>query len=332
MAEIFTKNSEGEVQKLGDVSNDQLSRIKNDANISDIKDMLSSFWTSKKKGKYTNMDEKHGSIIVKDLKSNPADFFEQLSKNTFTFQDFGPYSWNMFLRRANLDQLVDKDKYLDDCLKVRSGKRPEIGQGEFLFVASFNNINFASESGDLVDNEGNRIEVKGKHSNFGGDIEGYRPFNSSIMTSLYSVFGTNGPTRTEDYIDDKKKRSQDLTLEIIEDLQEKLIKNPQKTKQIMKLLQNRVNHSEGLANQMVELFNSKHDLKHVIAASHLLTYVQLQHADFILALNDNVYWGFKSPKTLAAAYDIVCNFNINAWVTGNKGISVTVNNGRQTGK
>lgn len=327
MAEIFTKNSSGEVQKLGDVSNDQLARIKNDANISDIKGYLSEFWTDKKKGKLSDMDERHGAILVKDLKADPADFFNQLKKNTFTFQDFGPYSWKAFLKHAKIDQMVS-DKYLDDALAIRSGKRPEIGKGEFLFVASFSNINFASESGDLIDNDGNRIEVKGTHANLGGDGSQYEQFSSKIMTSIYSAFGTNGPARTEDEMDGNKKRSQDLTLAVIDDLQDKIVKNPQKAKHVMKMLQNRSNHSEGLANKMVELFNSKHNLKLVIAASHLLTYCQFQKANYILALNDNVYWGFAAPKNLEDAYEIMTHFNINAWVTGNRGISITVNNGR----
>lgn len=327
MAEIFTKNSNGEVEKIGTVSNDQLARIKNDADISSIKSYLDSFWTDKKKGKYPDMAQKHGTIILKDLKSDAADFFKQLEHNTFTFQEFGPFSWKSFLKNAKLDTLVD-DKYLEDCLQVKAGKRPEIGRGEFLFVASFSNINFASKSGDLIDNEGNRIEVKGKHSNLGGENQGFQQFNSSILTAIYSAFGTNGPTRTDHDNDKDKTNAKDLTLDIIDDLQKKIIDNPQKAKHVMKMLQNRVDHPEGLANKMVELFNSKHDLKHVIAASHLLTYTQLQRANFILALNDNVYWGFKAPKNLEEAYEIMQHFNINAWLTGNKGISVTVNNGK----
>ena len=311
MAEIFTKDNNGEMQKVGNVSADQFSRIQNDANIGDIKKELDDYWTEEKCGKHSDLKAKHGTILLKNLKVPASDFFEQVKDNYFKFQNFGPISMSAFLKKAKLDLYV-QPSYVEDCLKVTT-PRPAIGRGGFLFVANFNDINFSKERGDLIDTDGNRIEVKGKHANFGSDGP-YKQMNQSLMYGIYSLFGTN----TE---------SKDLTLETMEDLERLMLKNPQKQSKVLALLQNLKNPSASLTNQMVELFNSTHDLKLVIAATHFLTYMKVQKANYILVLNDNVFWGFKTPSNLEQAAEIMKNFNINGWMTGNKGISFTVKNG-----
>lgn len=276
----------------------------------ELKTAVEQYWTDTKSGKHPELASAHESILAKDLKVTPTDFFEQVSKNQFIFQNFGPYSLDDFLKKAGLDKYVVPE-YLSDCLKVTS-PRPAIGKGEFLLAANFSNINFAQNSGDLVDSNGNRIEVKGKHSNLGGEGP-YKQMNQSLLFSIFNIFKT-------------KPDSKDLSIESIEKLQKLLKDNPQRTKQVMLLLQNVENQSQSLANQMVELFNSKDDLKTIIAAAHLLAYMKFQKANFLFAINDNTFSGFAAPKNLAEAYEIMTHFNINAWMIGNRGISITVKN------
>ena len=276
----------------------------------ELKTAVEQYWTDIKSGKHHELASTHEAILAKDLKVTPADFFEQVSKNQFIFQNFGPYSLSDFLKKARLAQYVIPE-YLEDCLKVTS-PRPTIGRGEFLLAANFSNINFAQNSGDLIDSNGNRIEVKGKHANLGGEGP-YKQMNQSLLFSIFNIFKT-------------KPESKDLSIESIEKLQKLLKDNSQQTKQVMLLLQNIENQSQSLANQMVELFNSKDDLKTTIAAAHLLAYMKYQKANFLFALNDNTFSGFAAPKNLAEAYEIMTHFNINAWITGNRGISITVKN------
>ena len=47
-----------------------------------------------------------------------------------------------------------------------------------------------------------------------------------------------------------------------------------------------------------------------------------------LLLNDNVFAGFEAPKNLQQAYEIMLHFNVNAWLTGNRGISISMKNGK----
>ena len=306
--ELYTKDKEGNLKKLGNVKDDQLKNITTDGE--DISTFVKNYWTSEKCGKHKDLASKHESILAKDLKVPAKDFFEQVSQNHFVFQNFGPYSLNDFLKKARLDRFV-KPEYLEDCLKVTT-PRPTIGKGEFLLAANFSNINFSKESGDLMDSSGNRIEVKGKHSYLGGN-EKFRELNDSQMFAIFNIFSV-------------KPEGKDLTIDSIEKLQKLLLQNKEQTKKVMMLLQNLRNPSESLANQMVELFNQSEDLKTTIAASHLFAYMRLQKANFLFALNDNTFSGFAAPKNLKEAFEIMRKFNINAWMIGNSGISITVKN------
>lgn len=310
MSEVYVKK-DGEFKSLGDVNDSQLARISNNANLERIQKYLDSFWTKEKLGKHEDLKAKHGTILLKDLKADPKDFFEQLNENTFIFQEFGPIALKSFLKKAKISEFVN-DSYIDDCMKVVT-PQPAIGRGEFLFAATFKNINFADGQGDLIDTSGNRIEVKGKHANFGGSKE-LKQMNQSLMYSVFSLFETN----TE---------SKDMTLDTIDEIQNLLLKNKQKAKNVFSLLQNLENPSGNLTNQMFSFFNESGDLRLTIAAAHFLTYMKIRKADFLLALNDNVFWGFKSPNNLQEAAQTMKNFNINGWMTGNKGISFTVKNG-----
>lgn len=277
-----------------------------------LKEEVKAYWTPIKTGKHKDLASKHEAILAKDLKVPAADFFEQVKKNYFKFMNFGPLPLEDFLVKARLDKYVTAE-YLADCLKVTT-PRPAVGRGEFLLAANFGNINFSSESGDLVDSKGHRIEVKGKHANLGGEGP-FRQMNRSLLFAMYNLFDTS-------------TQEKDLNLDVIEDLQKKVLANKQKMPRLMLLLQNLKNPSQSLAREMCELFNSSQDLKLVIASAHFLAYMKLQKANYLFALNDNVFFGFEAPKNLEQAYQVMKHFNINAWVTGNKGISLTVKNGK----
>ena len=48
----------------------------------------------------------------------------------------------------------------------------------------------------------------------------------------------------------------------------------------------------------------------------------------VFAINDKVFAGFESPKTLKQSYEIIRNnFKVNGWTTGNRGITFTLKAG-----
>jgi hypothetical protein len=290
---------------------------------SELDGLIHDFWSNGKSGKHNSSDlEKiHKDILDRDLLVNPSDLFEQLNVNKFTFQDFGPIKLSSFLSKSKLDSYLNSE-YIEDALKVKTAQ-PAIGKGEFLLVSCFKNINFSNESGDLVDTDGNKIEVKGSHSCIGGSA-GFDQMNKSIMFSIYNVFNTNPDFDS-------------LTISCSNDLQNKLANNPSLVKKVMLLLQNNHNKSNSLAAEMEKLFNEKINgnsneqtnlLLNIVAAAHLFAYLKLQKANFLFAINDRVFSGFSSPNSLDKSYDIIIkHFKINGWTTGNTGITFTLKAG-----
>jgi hypothetical protein len=306
MPEIYTKDNNGNFKSLGNVDPGKL------VNTSVLGKYIKDFWTDKKSGKHPELGKKHYQILQTDLIAKPEDLFEQLKQNKFVFQDFGPLKIVNFLKNAKLDSYL-KPEYVEHCLEVTT-HQPAIGKGEFLLVSCFNNINFSDKSGDLVDDEGNKIEVKGTHSAIGGPKH-FKQMNKSIMFSIYNLFGTN-----PDF--------PDLTMECAEDLQTKLIDNPQQIRKTMLLLQNNNQESNSLAEAMTALFNEKQDLLNIVAAAHLYAYLKLQKANFLFAINDKYFAGFATPKDLKQSYEIIKNhFKVNGWTTGNSGITFTLRAG-----
>lgn len=305
MAEIFTKDDNGNIKSLG---NADISQIKTAVNVNELSKYLKEFWTEKKSGKHPELAGKHKAILLQDCIANPKDLFEQLNDNKFIFKNFGPINLNEFLKKAKLDSYL-KPEYLQHALTVTT-HQPAIGKGEFLLVSCFKNINFAFESGDLIDDNGNKIEVKGQHAPIGGP-NGFKQMNKSIMFSIYRLFEKN-----PDY--------QDFTMDCAEELEQLLKDNPAQIKKVMLLLQNNEKESNILANEMEELFKETGHLLDTIAAAHLYAYLKLQKANYLLALNDKVFAGFETPKTLRQAYDIIKHFRVNGWTTGNRGITFTL--------
>ena len=316
MPEIYTKDQNGKLKSLGNVNASNL------IDTSTLDKCLKDFWSANKSGKHSEMAKKHKDLLERHLIVKPEDLFEQLNANKFTFQNFGPIKLVNFLKKSKLDSYL-KPEYVTDALKVTT-PQPAIGKGEFLLVSCFKNINFSQESGDLVDDAGNRIEVKGQHSAIGG-LKGFSQMNKSLMFSIYNLFGTN-----PDYVD--------FTMDCARDLQEKLEDNKDPRKKVMLLLQNNTEKSNHLAEEMLELFNTKiveaseeekeNHLLNLVAAAHLYAYLKLQKANFLFAINDKVFAGFETPKSLKQSYEIIKNhFKVNGWTTGNRGITFTLKAG-----
>lgn len=315
MADVYVKK-DGEFQKVGDAD---INIVRNSVNEAELMKYLKEFWTEKKGGKHSDLIKKHKAILVNDLLVSPKDLFEQLNKNTFIFQNFGPFKLNSFLKNAKLDSYL-KPEYVQHTLEVTT-PQPSIGKGEFLLVSCFNNINFANEAGDLTDNDGNRIEVKGNHAPIGGP-KGFDQMNKGIMFSIYYLFGTS-----PDY--------NDFTMSCSKDLQEKLKDNREKISDTMKLLQNNHTKSNELAKAMTDIFNDKLNtgkkeeqeylLLNIVAAAHLYAYLKMQNANFLFSINESRFAGFETPKTLEQSYNIIFKyFDVNGWTTGNKGITMTL--------
>ncbi len=100
MAEIYTKDNNGNFTSLG---NADLNQVRTVVNGGELSKYLKEFWTEKKCGKHPELMDKHKAILLNDLVVSPKDLFEQLNKNIFTFQNFGPIKLSEFLTKAKLD-------------------------------------------------------------------------------------------------------------------------------------------------------------------------------------------------------------------------------------
>lgn len=314
MPEVFKKDKNGKFVSLGNIDPSKL------VNTNDLGKYVKNFWTDKKSGKHPELAEKHKDLLKEDILVDPKDLFEQLKSNTFTFQDFGPLKLSNFLKSSKLDSYL-KPEYVKHALDVTT-HQPQVGKGEFLLVSCFNNINFSDVAGDLTDNDGNKIEVKGNHAPMGGP-KGFKQMNKSIMFSIFRQFNTNPD-------------SEDFTIECSKHIQKLLIDNKDTQKAVMLLLQNNSDESNKLADDMVSLFNDLLNepmnekekeliLLKVVAAEHLYAYLHLHKANFLFAINDSLFSGFATPDSLQKSYEIIVkNFDVAGWTTGNTGITLTL--------
>lgn len=287
--------------------------IKNDVNLKKIHEYLEKYWTPKKLGKHHDMAEKHEEIIKNNLKCNVDDFFKDLSKTTFEPGNKGPYNLHSILGKTSLiDDL--QPQYIDDCLKVTT-TQPAIGKGEFLFAASFTNIGFAKEGGDLVDlKSGKKIECKGVGAILGnGQNPQLKQMRKSVMNGIRSLLETNDVTG--DGLDSENAN-----------LIKKLIgTDTKKMKKFFLLTQNLDGReNEGIANQCVKVYLEKKYLLKTIAAAHLYIYMNVEENDYMLMLNGQKFMMFEKPKSVAEAYEIVEHFDISGWKEKETGVKVTL--------
>lgn len=310
MPELYSKDDNGQLKKIADVNNDTAHHIVNDINGNVLETKIKEFWSKEKCGKHPEIGKKHKDILNRTLRAKPEDFFEQLNENRFILKTFGPRPLNKFLAEAKIDDYVSQD-YIKLCNDVHTPE-PAIGKGEFLIVSTYKNINFSFESGDLIDDEGNKIEVKGVKAQFGGD-RGFKQMSKNVIFGIFREFESN-------------RNENGLTLEVIDELSLLLQENTEKTKTVMKQLQNMDGiSSDRLADDMAAIFSKTKDLKNIIAAAHLMIYAKLQKANYLLAFNDKNYACFKISTSFEDAYEIVKNnFDVNGWTNGDRGITITL--------
>lgn len=287
-------------------------RVKNYLAIEDIKQYLDEFWTEKKLGKHKNMKEKHGELLLKDLKVPPEEFFKDLKNSKFKLGNFGPSPIKNILINAKLNDDL-QEKYISDCMKVTT-TRPVIGKGEFLFASLFNNIGFTKKSGDLIDVETNEtIECKGVNASFGnGQNNRYKPLTKSLIYSILKYLK----------IDDIAPDS--LKTDYVQVLKKRIGDNDRALAKVFVALQNLEQEYEPLGEQCVKLYKDKKQFLRVVAASHIFTYMNIEKADYLLALNDRQFMMFERPNTLEEAYKIAEHFDINGWNVGEYGVKVTL--------
>lgn len=287
-------------------------RIKNYLAISDIKKYLDVYWTDKKLGKHKTMKEKHGELILKNMKVTPDELFKSLKNNKFKLGNFGPSKIDGILKNSKLHDDLD-ETYIKDSLAVTT-TRPSIGKGEFLFASLFGNIGFSTESGDLIDlKTDEKIECKGKRATLGnGQGEKFKSFTKSLMFSILKYLKINDIS------------PEDLKTDYVQILKKRIGNNEKALTKVFIALQNLNDEYEPLGAQCLELYKEKKQFLRVIAACHLYTYMSVEKADYLLALNDKKFMMFIKPTNIQEAYSIIENFDIHGWSIGDFGVKVTL--------
>lgn len=287
---------------------------------------LKQYWTDNKTGKYNDIIKEHKYILENTAKANYDDIFEQYNENIFKLTDFlKPISWNNLFK--NILKLYEymKPEYIKMCLDITSSSEPAIGAGEFLFAASFKNLGFSKESGDLIDlNNNAKIEFKGKRSSLAGYGNIWKEMNNSVVNSVLSLFNKNS---TVNYL------NEDMFNEL-DELINKIIDKTQKykaVKTLFNILQNlkKANSyiSDAFANyylenQNVTLFNS-------IAAMQLFTYMYINKSNILILLDKSLNQGckgFSAPKTPEEAYKIITDekIKISSWYEGKCSVEISL--------
>lgn len=306
MAEIKVGDKEIEVDKNTE------QRVKNMLSVNDLADYLNKYWTEEKLGKHKDMKKKHGEIILRNLKSSPKSLFKHLNSNNVNLELNTSYSIANILKMTKLDNDL-ADNYIKDAMAVTT-TRPSIGKGEFLFASLFKNIGFASKSGDLInlDND-STIEVKGKYSVLGnGQNSKFKPLTKSVLYSIlkYAKIEDMSPS--------------DLDADYVQKLKKKIGGNEKVLAKVFVALQNLANEYPPLGAVCAKLYLEKKQFLKVVAASHLLTYMNTQGFDFLLAHNNKKFIIFKKPTSMSEAYSIIEHFDVYSWKIGEYGVKVNL--------
>lgn len=279
-------------------------------NNNELREELKKYWTPKRYGKHEELPNQHGMLLLKNLKVDPKDLFEQIYENRFDFQSFSKIMWTDFLKRAKLAEYL-RPEYLKDALNVTSS-RPAIGKGEFLLVSCFSNLGFAPTKGDIVDfNTGKLCEIKGARATLSGDNKAFCQMNKSIMFSVYSLFNTGA-------------HFDHFNRECAKELDELLKTNPKLVVKVLELLQNIRPVSASLAEDFAELYNIKPDLFVTVGAMQLYTYMSMQNADFLIMVDNEGFCCFERPKTAIESQRIISSINLSSWQTGDYGMTVSI--------
>ena len=271
---------------------------------------LNDYWTDKKSGKHNELAKQHGMLLLKNLKAEPEDLFEQINENIFKFQTFSLIPWNDFLIRANLAEYL-KPEYIKDALEITS-LRPAIGKGEFLFVSCFSNLGFSSGKGDIIDlNTGKICEFKGIRSTLSGDNKIYKQMNKSLIYSIFSLFETSA--EYDHFNRDCAAKLDDL----LKDRPNLLVK-------VLERLQNVSAPNTKISHAFVDLYNIKHDLFNVVGAMQLFIYMLVQRASYILLTNNDGFCCYERPQTPMEAFKIIKELKLSSWQTGDYGMTIGI--------
>jgi hypothetical protein len=145
--------------KSVNVDRDTEQQIKNLISKDDIEAIVHEYWTAEKLGKHTELKSDYLEILKKTLLVEPELFKQDLFSNKIELKNRYEPIKNILLNSKLNGNL--RNSYIPMCLDVTT-ERPAIGKGEFLFAASFSNLGFSKENGDLIEmNTKEKIEVKG---------------------------------------------------------------------------------------------------------------------------------------------------------------------------
>jgi hypothetical protein len=295
------------------LDNDTAQQIKNLVSKDDLTSIVNEYWTSEKLGKHTSLKKDYQEILQKTLLIEPSIFKQDLFSNKIKLRNIQA-TINSILTNTKLNGDL-KSTYLNMCLNVTT-ERPAIGKGEFLFAASFANLGFSRENGDLIDlNTKEKIEVKGISAVLGNSQNGrMRAMNGQTMYTLFKYLDINDVPLTDYYLSEENAKKIKVAIGL----------DKEKARTAFTYLQNLRNENDALARSATELYFSKKQLIRTVAAMHLYSYMKLEKDDYLLILNDKDFMLCKSPENLGEAYDIIEKLVVKPWHQGEYGIKVTL--------
>lgn len=296
-----------------DLDQKTAQQIKNLASKPELVKLVNDYWTDKKLGKRTELKKDYLEILEKTLLIEPNLFRQDLFNNKLKLKNFtAPIGSILSNTKLNGDL---RSSYLSMCLDVTT-ERPAIGKGEFLFAASFSNIGFSKDSGDLIDiNTNEKIEVKGISAVMGNAQNGkFRQMSAETMRTVFRLLEINDVAKQDYYLSESVAKKIKTAIGL----------DQNKAKQVFTYLQNLRSENESLARSAVQLYFDKKQLIRTVAAMHLYAYMKLEGDDYLLILNDKSFSLFKTPATLYDAYSILENLAVKPWHQGEYGIKVTL--------
>ena len=296
-----------------DLDQKTAQQIKNLASKPELVKLVNDYWTDKKLGKRTELKKDYLEILEKTLLIEPNLFRQDLFNNRLKLKNFSaPIGSILSNTKLNGDL---RTSYLSMCLEVTT-ERPAIGKGEFLFAASFSNIGFSKESGDLIEiNTNEKIEVKGISAVMGNAQNGkFRQMSEETMRTVFRLLEINDVAKQDYYLGESVAKKIKTAIGL----------DQNKAKQVFTYLQNLRRENESLARSAVQLYFDKKQLIRTVAAMHLYAYMNLEGDKYLLILNDKSFSLFKAPDSLYDAYAILENLAVKPWHQGEYGIKVTL--------
>lgn len=295
------------------VDSETAQQIKNLASNSDLESLVNEYWTNDKLGKHSELKAEHLDILQKCLLIEPELFKQDLFRNKLNLRNLES-SISSILTNTKLNGDL-RNTYLRMCLDVTTD-RPAIGKGEFLFAASFSNIGFSKDTGDLIDiDTREKIEVKGISATLGNSQnKRLRAMTGQTMYTIFKMLGIDDVARTDYYLSEENAKKIKVAIGLDQD----------KARKVFTYLQNLRNENEALAKAAVQLYFEKKQLIRTVAAMHLFTYMKIENNDYLLILNDRDFMLSKAPSTLAESYNIVDKLAVKPWHQGEYGIKVTL--------